>query len=646
MCGIAGIWNLDGSILRAQSLEDFTDTLTHRGPDGSGYYLDEKACLGLGHRRLSIIDLSDNGKQPMSFADGRYWLTYNGEVFNFIELQSELELEGYRFQSTSDSEVILAAYHRWGTSCLKKFNGMWGLAIWDTQEQTLFLARDRFGIKPLYYKYKPGKLLAFASETIAFKQLEGQKREIRKENLSRTLQSPTSLTGSGETIFEDVYQLLPGHFIKMTRSGDAKQNRWWSTAENKVKIPLNYEEQVAEFKTLFEDSCRLRMRSDVPLATALSGGVDSSAVNCMMAHLMERNAGSVRIPEDWRHAFVSSSKGTSQDERHFAEEVIQYTGSKAFFIEPDYKGMVSGIDSMALAFDDIMDAPVSIISELYGAMHNQGIKVSLDGHGVDEMLFGYPYMVREAYLWVSSQKDKKLLGSIEQTYIHLFENAGQSKAKIELLQLHKNTHSNRLKFFLRNLLPEEVIHQIRRRNEPGLPSYLHLQKSVPITNHGTPEDLSSLSDINRAVYLGFHEGLLQNILRNFDRASMQKHVEIRMPFMDWRLVSFVFSLPLESKLGGGFTKRILRDSMKGLMPENIRTRTLKLGFSAPLVDWFNASLKEYILDKVNSVSFLTSDVWTGEMLRIKALNNYKNNSWTWKECSELWTCINADIISH
>ena len=207
MCGIAGIWQLNNEPLAEQKLQRFTNTLEHRGPDGFGFYIDKKSCLGLGHRRLSILDLSEAGKQPMSFADARYWISYNGEIFNFIELKSELKSKGYAFKTETDTEVILAAYHYWGTDALPRFNGMWAMAIWDTYEQKLFLARDRFGIKPLYYLYIPDSLFAFASETIAFKNLEGYQRTFDEKNVGLQLEDSTALEGIGYTIFQNIFQL-------------------------------------------------------------------------------------------------------------------------------------------------------------------------------------------------------------------------------------------------------------------------------------------------------------------------------------------------------------------------------------------------------------------------------------------------------
>ena len=229
MCGISGIYNLNNNPVYLETLKRFTDSMVHRGPDGAGYELFDNNTLGLGQRRLSILDLSEAGKQPMSYADGRYWMTYNGEIFNFIEVREELQQLGHAFKSDTDTEVILAAYAQWGKACLDKFNGMWAFVIWDSQEKTLFLARDRFGIKPLYYVHQPSKFFAFASETRAFKFLEGFKREVDEELLKINLQDSYALEGLGYTPFKNIVQLLPGHCMVIRKGNEPKQKRWWQS---------------------------------------------------------------------------------------------------------------------------------------------------------------------------------------------------------------------------------------------------------------------------------------------------------------------------------------------------------------------------------------------------------------------------------
>ncbi|MCW3078456.1 MAG: hypothetical protein JWO32_3065, partial [Bacteroidetes bacterium] len=281
MCGIAGIYYLNQQAVNTEDLTRFTDSMKHRGPDGSGYELYANNSLGLGHRRLSILDVSEAGKQPMHYL-GRYAITYNGEVFNFVEIKNELTTKGYQFSTQTDTEVILAAYHEYGTDCLLKFNGMWAFAIWDKKEQTLFLARDRYGVKPLHYVYLPGKLFAFASETIAFKHLEGFTRSFDEQNLVTAIQSSSYIEASGKTIFKSIQQLLPGHQASISANKELNIKRWWNTADHLVTVESDYARQVEAFKELFFNACKIRMRSDVTIASALSGGLDSSSVYCTL----------------------------------------------------------------------------------------------------------------------------------------------------------------------------------------------------------------------------------------------------------------------------------------------------------------------------------------------------------------------------
>jgi len=279
MCGIAGIVHLNSDKVSSEKLKKFTDSMFHRGPDGAGYEIFENELVGFGHRRLSILDLSDAGKQPMFSHDKKLLITYNGEVYNFLEIKRELEKIGIRFITQSDTEIILQAYRQWGINCLNLFNGMFAIAIWDFENKSLLLCRDRFGVKPLYYLYLPQQIFAFASETVAFKYLQGFKREVNSETFQIALKHPEILEGSVHTIYKNIFQLRPGHYLEFKKNYSRPVvKRWWNTIENLIDVPLNYNQQLEQFTELFKDACKLRMRSDVTLASALSGGLDSSSI--------------------------------------------------------------------------------------------------------------------------------------------------------------------------------------------------------------------------------------------------------------------------------------------------------------------------------------------------------------------------------
>lgn len=653
MCGIAGIWNLNEKCITDEALESFTNSIAHRGPDGFGFYKNEAKSLGLGHRRLSILDLTEKGKQPMSFSDDRYWITYNGEIFNFIELREELKQIGYSFISDSDTEIILAAYQKWGKDCLYKFNGMWAFAIWDNEEQNLFLARDRFGIKPLYYLNQPNEVFAFASETIAFKSLSGFKREIDNSNLTRALHNPYSLEGYGYTIFKNIYQILPGHYLNVKKGKSLQQIRWWNTLEHLVKVPESYDLQVEKFKEIFENACKIRMRSDVPIASALSGGLDSSAVYCMLHNIMQNDKDKSRMPDNWQRAFVTTFPGSDIDERPYAEQVVNFINGNATYITQDYKELIQKSMQSSVMFDSVFQSPIFVANDIYNAMHNEGIKVSMDGHGVDEMLFGYPHLVKEAYLSAKELANNEYADDIAITYRDMLPISGQKEGYENLLNSFQVKHTSFAKKLYDQLAPEILKKLYRKINQPKRinkidSSQLWLKNSPkePLVSLSNKEvDLSKLTSVEQIIYDNFHTTVLPTILRNFDRASMQSGIEIRMPFMDWRLVTYVFSLPITSKIGKGFTKRILRDSIKNIIPEPIRQRKLKMGLGSPLPEWFSGEMKDWIYNIVNSPAFINSEVWNGKLISEFTNEKIKTKSWTWGDCMSIWPYLDAYIIS-
>jgi asparagine synthase (glutamine-hydrolysing) len=640
MCGIAGIWQLDKNSLSTEKLKKFTDSLSHRGPDDGSYWIDNSGTLGLGHRRLSILDLSPAGNQPMRYANDRYKMIYNGEVFNFLELKKELEQKNYHFTTSSDTEVILAAYDYWGADCLHKFNGMWALAIWDELKQDLFLARDRFGIKPLYYYHEPHTIFAFASETYAFKFLEGFNRNFNKQNLAYNIADTFGLEANGNTIYENIYQVLPGHYMNISLSGGlSSQKRWWSTLSSLVKPETDYNKQVEHFKELFFDAVKLRLRSDVPIASALSGGLDSSSVYCSIYHVMNSSIVHERTPDNWQQAFVATFPGTPIDERKYAEQVIEFTKGKVKYIEPDYSDLPKKIKDSTLLFDSIYLTPIIVGSDVYKAMRQQQIKVSMDGHGVDEMLFGYPSMlenVMKAKLNGSFHLNEDILDTI----LEMYSPVDRPAIKKRLTQPTGNTS---LKSRSKKILPAGIKELFRKigfgGNEFGM--------TVKRPRHSISNDpyqTDSMQAEQKIPFDAFHNGVLPTILRNFDRTSMQHSIEIRMPFMDYRLVSYVFSLPFESKVGGGFTKKIVRDAMKGLIPETIRNRKWKVGFNAPMPEWFSGALAEFILDEIHSSSFHQSGIWNGKKAANFAEERIRNKSWTWDDCIAFWPLFNAHLL--
>jgi asparagine synthase (glutamine-hydrolysing) len=645
MCGIAGILKWDNSIVTEEAILSFTDSLKHRGPDGRGIWIHANQKIALGHRRLSILDLSEAGHQPQHSSDKRFTISYNGEVFNFIDLKKDLIQLGYHFYTNSDTEVVLNAWKEWGVDCLYKFNGMWAFAIWDDVNKSLTLCRDRFGIKPLYYCTGGNNQFSFASETYAFKYLDGYKREADPQKLNLALQSMFGMEGRGETPFKNLFAIPPGHYMTVSHTGERNLKRWWNTLEHLVEIPDTYEGCVHHLRYLLEDACRIRLRSDVPVATALSGGVDSSAVYAM-THLAGQNPGvsNERQANHWQHAFTASFPGADTDETEYAQMVAAHVGGNLTKIYQSFDTLADRIIQDTIQFDSIYLSPVSVASDLYKAMYQNGIRVSLDGHGVDEMAYGYGHSVKEAWQEEFLNSNLNYAEDLEITFSNLFSpNLRETMRNSLHTSLQETNTPPQQKSKARQLYETMVPQDIKRvyryfRGSPTRPAAW----LKPIKDH--PPAFTQAPQKEKALFLEFHETTLPTLLRNFDRASMMAGIESRMPFMDYRIVCFLFSLPREYKLGHGYTKRIIRDAISPFLPNQIVYRTWKVGFNAPMTLWFSGPLKNWILDSVNSEAFLKNENWNGRAISEYVNTKFKSNTWGMEECMQLWPYLSAQEI--
>lgn len=407
MCGIFGhVGKLDRGLA-----ERCLHTLSHRGPDGWGLWQGDGVTLG--HRRLAILDLSENGKQPMSYGNGRYWITFNGEIYNFLEIRAELEALGHVFRSESDTEVILAAYAQWGEGCLARFNGMWAFAIWDTVERSLFLARDRFGKKPLFYAELPNGEFAFASEMKALLPLLPAAVPDRAMIRGMTLRSSFAYEATERCLIAGVKRFLAGHCGKLS-GGRLRSQRWWNTLDHLPQIPARYEEQVEMMRNLLTDACRLRMRSDVTIGTALSGGLDSSAIFSLLAHINREHHGEARLAGDWQHAFVASFPGTPLDEAQFAQQVARHAGIDATILPVDPARHIDQLQRMLYLYEDLtVTSPLPFVA-LYGQIKRAGVTVTLDGHAADELFGGYS--TDWAYALVDAGLDRARIDEVLDVY--------------------------------------------------------------------------------------------------------------------------------------------------------------------------------------------------------------------------------------
>ncbi|WP_375561103.1 asparagine synthase (glutamine-hydrolyzing) [Bernardetia sp. OM2101] len=584
MCGILGAMPKQNPILFEKALS----LIAHRGPDGFGIW-NEDEKISLGHRRLSILDLSEAGKQPMTFLE-RYTITFNGEIFNFLEIKKELLQKGYSFVSESDTEVILAAFNEWKEKCLDKFNGMWAFAIWDKNEQTLFLARDRFGIKPLYYSFNE-KGFVFASEMKAiFPFLKEVKPSSDFEWCQKNI---FKYEATDKTLIEGIKRFPAGHYAffkkENTEKKELKPIRFWETLDNLVEVPKTYQEQVEKFRELFLDACKLRMRSDVRIGTALSGGMDSSAVICGMAAIQKQEK-DARVANDWQNAFVACFKDTPFDESVYAKEVTDYLGINGVFEEISPTNGIDNLEDYLWLFEDIyLTSPIPMV-EIYKTIKKNGVTVSIDGHGADELLSSYGNRI------LLNAKDTPFSVSKIKHVLKLYEGLSEQKNTSFKKRLSTliDTYGGRKPM---------ILHYINSLTGSSFDD--NLGNGLASTN---PELQKQLGFFTAQLYEDFHQTILPTLLRNYDRYSMAASVEVRMPFMDYRLASYCFSLPAESKIKNGYTKSILRDAMKDNMPQNVVWRKPKTGFNTPIVQWLQGDWKEFILDNLESTAFQNSDL--------------------------------------
>jgi asparagine synthase (glutamine-hydrolysing) len=603
VCGIAGIVNLGGNAVERDDIVRVTDLLAHRGPDGDGFWFSADRSTALGHRRLAIIDPSARADQPMLSADGRHAMVYNGEIYNFLELRQELEAKGAVFRTQSDSEVILAAWREWREDMLPRFNGMWALAIYDTESGDLFLARDRFGIKPLLYAATPARFV-FASEQRALVRSRQFEPSLDVEVARRLLLDPFGIEGSERTLCRQVHRLQGGHCLWL-RKGRIAQRRWWRTTDHLPDVPHAEAERVEQFRALFDDAVALRMRSDVPIGTCLSGGFDSSAVVCAMASHQRAGLGP-RDSTSWRHAFVASFPGGSNDERPMAEEAAAWAGVTPTILPIGANEALGDIERILDDNDDVYIGLPSAAWLIYRELRRHRIPVSLDGHGADELMGAY------------FQGGELAAFQLRNVIAAMTSRSRLASRGVDLLRATALRARGRL--FLRGGLSE-------------LPAPLALVGDEDVL----PREWGPL---NRRLYRMFHSTVLPTILRNFDRISMAHGIEVRMPFMDWRLVTTTMALPADSKSSGGYTKMIARRAMAGGMPESIRMNRRKVGFNSPMPEWLNGPLAGWSKDLLERKVPAFAEIVDEAALRktVTALTGAK--AWSWDAVGRIFPYLN------
>lgn len=603
MCGIAGIVNIRGNPVDPAEISRLTNLLAHRGPFGEGTWFSANRNLAFGHRRLAIIDPGEGGFQPMVSADGRHVIVFNGEIYNFLELRRELEAQGAVFRSQSDTEVILAAWRAWREGMLSRFNGMWALAIFDTQTQDLFLARDRFGIKPLLYSRSPQRFV-FASEQRALVRSGLIDTALDVDVARRLLIDAFGVEGSERTLCREVRRLQAGHCMWL-RQGRLEIRRWWRTVDHLPEVPAIEGECVERFRELFQDAVALRMRSDVPIGTCLSGGFDSSAVICTMAAHEKAGMGP-RDNASWRHAFVATFPGAINDERPMAEEAAAWADVAPTFLEIGRNNALADIDRILDDNDDVYIGLPSAAWLIYRELRRQNVTVSLDGHGADELMGAYLQEGQSTAFWA-----RNVLAGLS-------SNSAMARRGVDVL---------------RALMIKRQGHYFLRGGLRGIPP----QFSLVGDDDRLPRNWGAL---NQRLYRMFHGTVLPTILRNFDRLSMAHGIEVRMPFMDWRLVTYTMALPDSSKSSDGYTKVVARRAMANQMPESIRMGRRKVGFNSPMPEWLNGPLSGWTTDLLDRRVPAFSELVDEPRLRKTVGRLTSSKTWDWETVGRIWPYLN------
>lgn len=556
MCGIAGI--ISDKPQHLSSIKKMTKIIEHRGPNGNHTY--EWNNVALGHLRLSVIDLSEGGSQPMHWHN-QYTIIFNGEVYNYIEIRNELIQKGYTFVSHSDTEVILASYDFWGEDCLSHFNGMFSLAIINKEKNTLFCARDRFGVKPFYY-YEQAGYFAFASEIKVFTVLEGWQAIANKERVYEFLQfGLQDLTH--ETMFENVYQLKGGYYLLYDLATKQKEIKQWFD----IAQPADFQSTgTAEetFKTLFNSSVNLRLRADVKVGSCLSGGLDSSSV-VLTVNEQLRALGKEELQETVSSCFENKK----YDEQEYIDAVVEKAKCINHKIFPDLTELYNQLSTIVWHQDEPFGS-TSVFAQwsVFKKAQEENITVMLDGQGADEILAGY-HSYYGVYFW------------------ELIKKGNFKKLNAEIKGLKK------LGLYSNGFIAKEII-----KNAVPLPLWLLFKKlgkkeknwinyTYQSTKH-TADDIS-FSSVQQMSYSQVVSSNLPMLLHFEDRDSMAFSIEARVPFLDYRLAQFIYNLPASEKISNGITKSVLRNAMQNVLPSKVLNRKDKMGFVTPEAVW----VKEY-----------------------------------------------------
>ncbi len=611
MCGIAGILLHSTNSGASVHLKKMTDAIAHRGPDGEGHWANTKGSVHLGHRRLSIIDLSNNAAQPMPYSN-RYHIVHNGEIYNYIEVKLFLQSKGYRFTTQSDTEVILAAYDYWKEKCLQQFDGMFAFAIWDEKEEQLFAARDRFGEKPFYY-YEDEEHFIFSSEMKALWAIGIEKKTDEKMLLNYlTLGYVQNCVGKEQTFFESIYSLPPSHYLTVGASKKSlKITKYWSI-NKEIKIDINATDAIEKFTELFNNSVNKRLRSDVSIGTSLSGGLDSSAIAVTINQQKNTSLTAEKL-----QTFSAVFPGFENDESKHIDIVTEKIALENFKINPTADQLINDFEKLCYHQEEpFQSSGIYAQYKVFELAKHHQVKVLLDGQGSDEILAGYP------------------------RYIHWYLQEVLSRHKLGETQIERNAFRKNnqpfnwdIKNYFAAFLPSHAAIQLEKKEYKKTIHHPDISNEFfRLLNGRDWEGIHKpiVTKLNDILHFNTAEMGLEELLRFADRNSMAHGREVRLPFLNHELVEFIFSLPSKLKMHDGWTKFLLRKAMDKKLPDEIVWRKDKVGFEPPQKQWMeDPGLQEYIQEakrKLVNARILSKKV-LDKKIEPKAAHADKNYDW-------------------
>jgi asparagine synthase (glutamine-hydrolysing) len=586
MCGIAGIISVNNLLVNNDRILNMMDSIAHRGPDGEGYWMNGEGTVGLGHRRLAIIDLTKDAAQPMHLLPDvspsasdlalRYTITYNGEIYNYVEIKSTLQKKGYRFISQSDTEVVLAAYDYWKKDCLQHFDGMFSFAIWDQEEKMLFAARDRFGEKPFYY-YEDKEQFVFASEMKAIWAAGIKKKTDEKMLLNYlTLGYVQNAIDKEQTFFENIYSIPPAHYLQINLSNLKSQIHSYWGIDKEITVEISAADATEKFTELFTKSIRRRLRSDVSLGTCLSGGLDSSSIVAVINQFQKNNH---RL-----QTFSAVFPGFEKDESPYIKTIAKKFRLQNFQTTPSAEGLIKDFETLCYHQEEPFGSS-SIYTQfkVFELARQHDVKVLLDGQGADETLAGYSH------------------------YIHWYLQQLLNRNKFStLIKEKKLFHQKEIPFkwgvknYLAAFLPTHTSIQMERNEYKKTVHHEDINPDLITSLRGREwEGIHKpiVTKLNDILFFNTHTLGLEELLRFADRNSMAHGREVRLPFLNHELVEFIFSLPAHFKMQDGWTKWILRNAMRKKLPNEIIWRTNKIGYEPPQHKWMqNETLQDYVFE--------------------------------------------------